>query len=468
MTQPQTPAPTDLKRELTLFDAVMINAGTMIASAIFIVPATVAAAVHGTAAMTLVWVIGGLVSLLGALSIAELAAAYPEAGGQYAYLREAYGTVWAFLYGWANLAVINTASIAAIGVGFARYVGFFTPLSETAIRIIAILSIIGLTLLNCRGVRLGATTQNVLTVLKIGALLALITTSFVLPGGTGGGSNFAPLWPAGTIGQWVGPFGVAMVAVLWAYDGWIETTYVGSEIMNPGRNLPRSIILSTLIVIALFVVVSIAYVYVLGPERMAGSELVASDAAKVTMGALGATFVVIAILISTLGANNGIILTAARIPFAMARQGVFFKSQGSLHARYGTPVVALVTQAVIASVLTLVPRCLAAFSFEICSPRPLYDQLATYVVFAQFIFYALSAGAVIRLRYTAPGIARPYRTWGYPVTSIVFIAFAAWLVYNTIVETPKDSAIGVGLILLGLPGYWYWRRHQRLAGAGRR
>src|SRR5882762_1749732 len=163
----------DLKRELGLFDAVMINAGTMIASAIFLVPATVAAAVQGTAVMTLVWVIGGIVSLLGALSVAELAAAYPEAGGQYAYLREAYGTVWAFLYGWSNFSVINTASITAIAVGFAKYIGFFTPLSETGTRIIAIASIIGLTVLNCRGVRLGATTQNVLTTLKIGALIAL-------------------------------------------------------------------------------------------------------------------------------------------------------------------------------------------------------------------------------------------------------------------------------------------------------
>jgi len=438
---PTASPPSDLKRELGLFDAVMINAGTMIASAIFIVPATVAAAVHGTAVMTLVWVIGGIVSLLGALSIAELAAAYPEAGGQYAYLREAYGTVWAFLYGWANFAVINTASIAAIAVGFARYIGFFTPLSEAAIRVIAVLSIVGLTLLNCRGVRLGATTQNVLTTLKIGALVALIVTSFVLPGGAA--SHFQPLWPSGTIGQWIGPFGVAMVGVLWAYDGWIETTYVGSEIMDPGRNLPRSIILSTLIVVALYVLASIAYVYVLSPAGVAGSALVASDAAKITMGGIGATFVVVAILISTLGANNGIILTAARIPYAMARGGMFFRSQGIVHPRYATPAVALLTQGVIASALT-------AFGT--------YDQLFTYVVFAQFVFYALSAGAVMRLRRTAPQLARPYRTWGYPVTPIVFIAFAVWLVYNTVVETPKDSAIGAGLILVGLPGYYYWRR----------
>src|SRR6266516_4055405 len=333
---PPTSINTVLKRELGLFDAIMINAGTMIASAIFIVPATVAAAVHGTALMTLVWVIGGIVSLLGALSIAELAAAYPEAGGQYAYLREAYGTVWAFLYGWANFAVI--------AVGFARYIGFFTQLSETAIRSVAIASIIGLTLLNCRGVRLGATTQNVLTTLKIAALLALIATSFVLSGGAS--SHLQPLWPSGTMRQWIGPFGVAMVGVLWAYDGWIETTYVGSEIMDPGRNLPRSIILSTLIVIALYVLVSVAYVYVLSPASVAGSTLVAADAAKVTMGGIGALFVVIAILISTLGANNGIILTAARIPYAMARGGMFFRSQGIVHPRYATPAVALLTQGV--------------------------------------------------------------------------------------------------------------------------
>src|SRR3989454_2382690 len=284
---------TDLKRELGLFDAVMINAGTMIASAIFIVPATVAAAVQGTAVMTLVWVIGGIVSLLGALSVAELAAGYPEAGGQYAYLREAYGTIWAFLYGWANFAVINTASIAAIAVGFARYIGFFVPLTELAIRVVAIASIIALTLLNCRGVRLGATTQNVLTTLKIAALAAIIITAFALPGGAA--SHFQPLWPAGTPGHWIGPFGIAMVAVLWAYDGWIETTYVGSEIVDPGRNLPRSIIFSTLIVITLYVLASIAYTYVLSPAKMVGSALVASDAARVTMGAVGASFVVIAI-----------------------------------------------------------------------------------------------------------------------------------------------------------------------------
>jgi amino acid transporter len=432
---------TELRRELGLLDSTMINVGTMIASAIFIVPASIAAQVPGSGPMILVWVAGGVVSLLGALSVAELGAAYPEAGGQYAYLREAYGPLWAFLYGWANLLVINPASIAAIAVGFARYLGFFVPLSPLLIQGVAVLSIAGLTVLNCLGVRLGATTQNVLTFLKMGALAALIAAAFVLPGGST--ANFEPLWPAGPAGTWIGPFGLAMVGVLWAYDGWIETTYVGSEVKDPGRNLPRSIILSTVIVIAFYVLASVAYSYVLSPARMAGSTLVASDAAQVTLGALGAGFVAAAILVSTLGANNGIILTAARIPYAMARGGLFFRAQGIVHPRFATPVVALLTQGVIASVLALTGT---------------YDQLFIYVVFAQFVFYALSAGAVMLLRRRAPEVPRPYRTWGYPVTPLVFIAFALWLVGNTIAESPRESAVGAGLILLGLPGYWYWKR----------
>ena len=432
---------TELRRELGLLDTTMINVGTMIASAIFIVPASIAAGVPGSALMILVWIVGGLVSLLGALSVAELGAAYPEAGGQYAYLREAYGPVWAFLYGWANFLVINPASIAAIAVGFATYVGFFVPVSPSAVKGVALASIAGLTLLNCLGVRLGATTQNVLTFLKMAALAALIFTAFVLPGGSA--ANFQPLWPAGAVGDWIRPFGVAMIGVLWAYDGWLETTYVGSEIKDPGKNLPRSIILSTVIVIAFYVLASVAYSYVLSPARMAGLTLVASDAAQVTMGAVGAGFVAVAILVSTLGANNGIVLTAARIPYAMARGGLFFRSQGIVSERFATPVVALITQGVISAALTLSGR---------------YDQLFTYVVFAQFVFYALGCGAVMRLRRTKPDIPRPYRAWGYPWTPIVFIAFALWLVANTILERPRDAAIGAGLILCGLPGYWYWKK----------
>lgn len=440
MTSPSVPA-SDLKRELSLFDSTMINVGTMIASAIFLVPADVAAAVPGIGLMTLAWVLGGAISLLGALSVAELAAAYPRAGGQYAYLREAYGPVWGFLYGWTALLVINTASIAAIAVGFARYVAFFVPLSETSIHIVAVLSIIALTLLNMRGVRLGATTQNILTLAKVGAIVALVGAAFLLPGGSS--ANLNPLWPSGPAESWIRPFGVAMVAVLWAYDGWIEITYVGSEIKDPGRNLPRSIILSTLLVIGLYTVVSLAYAFVLGPAGMAASKVVASDAAAVVLGGAGAAIVAGAIMVSTLGANNGQTLAGPRIPYAMARDGLFFRAQGRVHPRYATPVVALLTQGIIAAVL---------------AASGTYNTLFTYVVFASFLFYGLSAAAVIRLRRRAPELSRPYRTWGYPLTPLVFIACAALLVVTTVIETPRESAVGAALILLGLPGYWYWKK----------
>jgi len=430
-----------LPRQLGLLDATMINVGTMIASAIFIVPATVALHAGGSGLMILAWVVGGAVSLCGAMSVAELSAALPEEGGQYAYLREAYGPLWGFLYGWATCAVINTASIAAIAVGFATYLGFFTPLGPWGIRLVAVTSIALLTGINCLGVRLGATTQNVLTFIKIGALAALIVAGLLLPGGAPG--NFAPVWPDRPPGSLAGPFGLAMIAVLWAYDGWIESTYVGGEITKPGRNLPLSIVGSTVIVAVLYVLANVAYLYVLSPAAMQGSALVAADAARVTLGAAGATLVTLAILVSTLGANNGIVLTAARIPYAMAREGLFFGWAARVHPRLGTPLPALVAQGIIAVALT--------FSGT-------YEELTTYVVFASFLFYALSAAAVFRLRRTRPELARPYRTWGYPVTPVVFIGFALWLVVNTIVEAPRDAAIGAGIVLAGVPAYWWWKR----------
>lgn len=442
---------TELKRQLGLLDATMLNVGTIIASAIFIVPAGIALALHATSLTVLVWVVGGIVSLLGALSIAELAAAMPRAGGAFVYLTEAYGPVWGYLYGWANGTVINPASIAAIAVGFAGYLGFFVPLGGWGIKAVAIASIVALTLLNTLGVRAGALTQNVLTILKIGILVALIVIGFALPGGRV--ENFAPVWPTGSWSSIVGPFGVAMVAALWAYDGWVETTFVAGEVIDPGRTLPRAIILSTLIAIALYVLVTVSFTYVLSPAMVAGSALVASDAAQVTLGRLGAGFVAAAILISTLGANNGIVLTAARIPYAMARSGLMFRWIGQVSPRYLTPVPSLLAQAAISIVLTLTGT---------------YDQLFTYVIFTEFLFYALMCAAVIRLRRTAPALARPYRAWGYPVTPLLFIVFAAWLVGNTIVEKPIDSLVGIAILVAGLPLYFYWKRQKAVEdGRGR-
>jgi basic amino acid/polyamine antiporter, APA family len=439
---------TELRRQLGLLDSTMINVGTIIGSAIFIVPSAIAALLHATAPTILVWVVGGLVSLLGALSIAELGAAMPAAGGQYAYLTRAYGPVWGYLYGWAGGVVINPASIAAIAVGFATYVAFFVPLSDASIKLVAVLSIVALTGLNSLGVKLGAVTQNILTVIKIGLLIALVVVAFALPGGSA--TNVAPLWSDAPLGEQIAPFGVALLAVLWAYDGWIEITYVGSEVSDPGRNLPRAIILSTVIAMGLYCLVTASFAYVLSPAKMAASSLVASDAAQVTLGGTGAALVAAAIMISTLGSNNGIVLTAARIPYAMARDGLLPRVLAGVHPRFVTPVPALVVQGIVAIALTWI-------STE-PSWKDTYSRLFTYVVLSGFVFYALSCGATIRLRYTAADLLRPYRTWGYPVTPIVFILFALGLVINTVRAQPGDSAVGAALILAGLPLYFYRSR----------
>jgi len=426
----------------------MINVGTIIASAIFFVPSDIAKAIPGAGPAVLVWVIGGAVSLLGALCVAELGAAMPQAGGMFVYLREAYGPLWAYLYGWGAGIVINPASIAAISVVCATYLGYFVPMSPGAIPWVAAGTTVVLTALNCLGVKPGTLTQNVLTFLKIGLVLLLIVAGLLLPGGST--RNFHPLWPAGSPLALLPAFGVAMVSVLWAYDGWIEITYVGSEVKDPGRTMPRAIVLSTLIGVALYTAVTIAYQYVLPAAKIAGSPLVASDAAQVTLGGAGAGLVAAAIVVSTLGANNGIILTAARIPYAMAQDGQLLRFLGAVHRRFATPVASLLTQGAITVALTLSGK---------------YQALYTYVVFVGWIFYALSCAAVMRLRAKRPDLERPYRAWGYPFTPIVFIAFALWLVVNTIAQSPRDAAIGAGLVLIGLPFFYYFRRRERSARA---
>src|SRR5437870_11589573 len=437
----------DLKRQLGLLDSTMINIGTIIASAIFIVPSAIASGLHATGPAILVWVVGGVVSLLGALSVAELGAALPEAGGQYVYLTRAYGPIWGYLYGWTSGVVINPASIAAIAVGFATYLGFFIPLSDPGIKLAAVLSIAALTALNSLGVKLGAITQNVLTLIKIGLLGALIAIAVALPGGSV--ANFAPIWSDAPFADQIAPLGVALVAVLWAYDGWIEITYVGGEVTDPERNLPRSILLATVVAIVLYCLASASFAYVLSPAKVAASSLVASDAAQVTLGRAGAALVAVAIMIATLGSNNGIVLTAARIPYAMARDGLLPRWLAGVHPRFLTPIPSLFVQAIISIAL-------AWISTE-PSWKNVYNRLFTYVVLAEFVFYAMSCGAVIRLRRKAPDLVRPYRAWGYPVTPIVFILFSLWLVFNTAKEQPGDTAMSALLILVGLPLYW-WRK----------
>lgn len=444
-TRPAAPPPPGgddgLRRELGLLDATMINVGTIVGSSIFIVPASIAAAFSASFPTILVWIAGAVVSLCGALSVAELGAAMPRAGGQYVYLQRAFGPLWGYLYGWGAAVVINPSAIAFVSVGFATYLGFFLPLSALGVKLAAAGSILLLTLLNCFGLRVGAVTQDIVTLIKIGAVVALVALCLLLPGGNS--ANFQPFWPTEPVSALIGPFGVMMILVLGAYDGWIEVTYVGSELRDPGRNMPLSILFSTLLVGLLYVGVSVAMLYVLGQEATAKSSMVAADAMRVVLGPAGGALIAAAVMLSTLGCSNGIVFTAARIPYAMALRGDFFAWAGRLNTRYRTPNTALVVQGCWAAVLAL---------------SGTYNQLVAYMVIVSFVFYAMSSAAVLVLRRREPALERPYRAWGYPVTPVVFILFSGYLMVNTIRETPQDAAIGAALLLLGLPVYWYCRR----------
>jgi len=424
-------------------DATMINAGGIIGSGIFMVPATVALYTASSSLFFMVWILGGIVSLFGALSVAELGAAMPKAGGQYVYLNEAYGPVWGYLYGWSAVAVINTASMAAVGVAFAEYLKFFYTISDLAVKEIAIFSIILLTIINIVDVKSGARFQNIFTFAKLGAILGVILLGLFLEGGST--QNFSPLFTDRPPLSLIGPLGLAMVAVLWTFDGWIFVTYVAGEVKNPERNIPLSLILCMVIVVTVYLALNTVLVYVLGFDQMIGSELVMADAASKFIGGKGAAIVTIIILISLIGANNGFILTSARINYAMARDNRFFKQAAFIHPKFQSPANALIIQCIWACILT--------FSGT-------FNQLITYIIFASWIFYGMSAGAVIILRKKKPDMDRPYKTPFYPWIPIIFILFAIFLTVNTILEAPRDAAIGTGIILAGLPLYYYWKKND--------
>jgi APA family basic amino acid/polyamine antiporter len=418
----------------------MINIGTIIGSGIFLVPTTIALYMYSTSLTVLVWLVAGILTLFGALSMAELGAAMPRAGGQFVFLKEIYSPFWGFLYGWSSFWVINSASIAALAVAFATYLGYFYPMTPLQIKLIAIAAITVFTLLNIYGLRTGVWTQNIITFLKIGALLAIIFLGFFLSGGET--ANFLPLLPDRSFSSIVPLFGLALVATLWAYDGWIEITYIGGEVKNPGRNIPLSLLLSTLILIVIYILVNIVFIFLLSLPVIAQSQLVASEAISVVLGSAGTTLVVLIILVSTLGGVHVNVLTSPRIYYAMAREKLFFRSLAEIHPKHGTPALSLVVSGVWSTLLV--------FSGT-------FDQLITYVVFASWIFYAMSCAGVIILRRKQPDLERPYRTWGYPVVPVIFVLISGFLVLNTVVSDLRKALIGAGLILTGLPVYLYWK-----------
>ena len=431
-----------LKRVLSLLDATMINAGGIIGSGIFMVPAAVAMFTGSASLFFMVWIAGGIVSLFGALSVAELGAAMPRAGGQYVYLSEAYGPVWGYLYGWSAIAVINTASIAAVGVAFSEYLRFFFPITDISIKGIAVATIVLLTIINILDVKSGARFQNLFTISKLGAIFGIIILGLLMEGGSN--QNLSPFFSDQSFTELVGPLGLAMVSVLWTFDGWIFITYVAGEVKNPGRNIPLSLIFCMLIVVTIYLLLNYVLIYTLGFTGMNGSDLVVSDSASVFLGNKGAAIVTLIILISLIGANNGFVLTSARINYAMAKDKLFFHQASQIHPRFKSPANALIIQCAWACLLTFTGT---------------FNQLITYIIFASWIFYGMSAGAVIILRNKKPDMERPYKTPVYPWIPIIFILFAIFLTINTIMEAPRDAAIGAGIILVGLPMYYYWKKN---------
>ena len=423
---------TQLRRSLGLLDAIMVNVGVMVGSAVFLTASDVARALPHPLLQLGTWVLAAIFSLAGALTIAELGAAFPQAGGLCVYLREAFGPFWGFFYGWALLVVIQTASIAAVAVAFASYCGHFLALPPGGKELLAVASIVVLTAVNVRGVREGIWTQNVVTFAKLAVICGLVVLAFA--GSAGSPANFAgPSSPFVLAGV-----GSALIGPLFAFDGWITTSYIGGEIQRPERNLPLAALASIAIVAVLYLALNGAYLFVLGSDRVAGSELVAADTARALLGPRGADLAAAMVLVATLGGINGNILGGARVLYAMAEGGVFPRATGRVHPRFGTPAVALIVQGVVSAAFVFTGR---------------FEQLLTSVLFASWLFYALGGLAVFVLRRRA-GIERPYRVWGYPWVPAAFVVFAALLLFSTVLADPRDSALGAGLLITGVPAYW--------------
>ena len=444
----------ELKRDLGLWGAVAIVVGTVIGSGIFLVPKAMVLKVGSPEMVFAVFVFGGLLSLAGALTYAELAAAMPEAGGEYVYLREAYGPLWAFMYGWTQMWVAKSGSIATLATAFFYYLTNFFPQLDNVIaqlpfglelrqgQILAMAVIAFLAFVNYFGVKIGGEVQVIVTIVKV-ALLALIIV-VGLTAGQGTTANFHTSIPA--IGG-VSGFFAALVAALWAYDGWNNVSMVSSEIRNPQRNLPLALIGGSLAVMAIYLLANLAYFYVLPAAAVAGSDRVAAEMMRRIWGAAGANAVSIAAMISIFAALNGSILTGARVPYAMARDGLFFKSIGIVNPKYFTPSRSILALSAWSMLLVLSGR---------------YEQLFTYVIFASWILYGMATASVLVLRRKRPDMERPYRTLGYPIVPVLFVLVAVLLIFNTLRESPRESIMGLALIAAGLPFYFYWKRQNSL------
>jgi APA family basic amino acid/polyamine antiporter len=432
---------TSLRRTLGTWDLTLLVIGNVIGSGIFIVPSTVLRQSGSVQVALGVWIVGGILSLFGALAYAELGEMDEGSGGLYSYVRDAFGQFPAFLFGWTLFFGIGGGTIAALVVAATGYLRQFVALGQWAGRGVALVLIAVIGVITVRGIRGSASVQNWGTIIKLGAVVMMSAVLLVL--GDGG----APL-PAqttrGTLSV-VSAAGTAMISVLWAYEGWQYVTFAAGEATDPRRSLPISIGLGTASIIAVYLVANLAYLAALGPSGVAASERVAADAVTTVLGTWAGSAIAAAIIVSMTSAALSVAITLPRAHFTMARDGVFFAAFAQVHPRYGTPAVAVIALCAWAALLAL---------------SGTFDQLLAYVIFVGWIFYALGAAAVIVLRRKRPGAPRPYRVPGYPVTPLLFVAAAAVLVVNTIIAQPRVAAIGLAMVFAGAPAYAFWRRRK--------
>lgn len=437
---PATPdgAASGLPRRLGVWSAGAAAVGLTIGSGIFRVPATVAAESGSVGAVLLVWVLGGLISLCGALTVAELAASFPRAGGVYAYLREAYGALPAFLFGWAWF-FIRSAASAGTTLVFVAYLRTFVPLGDVAQRVVAVALIVLVGAANYRSVRLGAWLQNASTVAKVAAILVTAGVLFALGEARGGALAAAPTL-AGA--QW-GGVGAALVAALFAYDGWIAATLIAGEVKDPQRALPRALVGGTVVIVATYLAINLAYLYALPFPELVASKAVAADAITRVSGRAGAALVAALVMLSTFGGLNAGLMTGPRVYWAMAEDGLFFRRVAAVHPRFGTPHVAVV----VLVVLTAISASVRTF-----------EQLASAFVLMLYPFLALVVAGVFVLRIRRPALARPYRTWGYPVVPAIFLVGVVAMLGDALVRRTGTMALGAAVVAAGVPVYFLWRR----------
>ena len=446
--------------------AMAMVVGHIIGTGVFLVPSAMTRATGSVGLVFLVWIVGGVLSLFGALTIAELGAAMPEAGGAYVYLRRGLGPVWGFLFGWMNNLVGKPSSIATIAAGFLIFVSFFVPEVNTAIftlhfhvpftsrstefafswaQPLAAAAIAFMSFINYLGVRLAGRLQVLLTALKIAAILAVVALGFLFAGKRPASAQ--PLFPHSVL---LSGFLTAMVGALWAYDGWMDLTFAGSEIINPQKNIPRALVGGTMTVGVIYLLANAVYFRVLPVEAVAAAQNVASETVRVFAGARAAAWITAAMVVSAFTTLNSSVLTGSRVPYAMARDGLFFRVADGIDSRHRTPRGAIGFQAVISCLMVLTGQ---------------FEDLFSLFIFAQWIFYALAVGSVYGSRRKEPDLPRPYRTWGYPAVPGIFVAGAFALTVNLWRERPGRSTIGLLLILAGLPFYRYWSRKRSRSAA---